>query len=224
MTTFHRPSLALRSALLGLVVAASLLGGCASASRRIYWPSCEPAATCKPAGTVILLPEKDGQPSAVQIHSDAGNGLLSKPYQTAETNGQGSIQLAETNAEAVGKRYPWLLSLRPPEPQHLTLYFTTGKPQLTSESEAQMQTLLAFIAKWPGSEVMITAHTDTTGSPELNDKLSLERASALCERLISHGLRAELVQAVGRGEHELAVPTADNVDEPRNRRADILVR
>ena len=33
-----------------------------------------------------------------------------------------------------------------------------------------------------------------------------------------------LIEAVGRGEREPLVPTADEVDEPRNRRADILVR
>jgi OOP family OmpA-OmpF porin len=35
---------------------------------------------------------------------------------------------------------------------------------------------------------------------------------------------AKRIEAVGRGERELAVPTADEVDEPRNRRVTIEVR
>jgi outer membrane protein OmpA-like peptidoglycan-associated protein len=32
------------------------------------------------------------------------------------------------------------------------------------------------------------------------------------------------IEAAGRGERELAVPTADEVDEPRNRRVTVEVR
>lgn len=220
----RRHSRARQPVMLALVLGSlGLLSACSS-QKVIYWPECKPASACKPAGTVVLLPQKDGTPSAVIVESAAGSGLLSVPYQTAETNVQGSIQVAATTADAVAKRYPWLLSLRPPEPQNLTVYFTTGKPNLTAESEVEMQALLAFVAKWPGSEVTIVAHTDTTGSTELNDRLSLERANMLRDRFIAHGLRVELVEATGMGERELAVPTVDNVDEPRNRRAVISVR
>jgi flagellar motor protein MotB len=41
---------------------------------------------------------------------------------------------------------------------------------------------------------------------------------------VSRGFNAGLIEAVGRGEREPAVPTADDVDEPRNRRVEILVR
>ena len=38
------------------------------------------------------------------------------------------------------------------------------------------------------------------------------------------GIPAERIQAAGRGERELLVPTEDNVAEPRNRRVEINVR
>ena len=218
-----RHSRARRPVMLALLLSLSLLSAC-STQKAVYWPVCQPEAACKPAGTVVLLPQKNGAPSAVIVESASGTGLLSAPYQTAEANVQGSIQIAATTAEAVAKRYPWLLSLRPPEPQNLTVYFTSNKPHLTAESEAEIQTLLAFVAKWQGSEVTIVAHTDTKGSTALNDRLSLERAQTLRDRFIATGLRAELVDATGMGERDLAVLTADNVDEPRNRRAVISVR
>jgi outer membrane protein OmpA-like peptidoglycan-associated protein len=42
--------------------------------------------------------------------------------------------------------------------------------------------------------------------------------------LIERGLDAALVRAVGRGEREPLVPTADEVGETRNRRVEITVR
>jgi outer membrane protein OmpA-like peptidoglycan-associated protein len=59
---------------------------------------------------------------------------------------------------------------------------------------------------------------------EANDALSLRRAQATRELLISRGFDARRVQAVGRGERQPAVATDDEVAEPRNRRTEIIVR
>jgi outer membrane protein OmpA-like peptidoglycan-associated protein len=42
--------------------------------------------------------------------------------------------------------------------------------------------------------------------------------------LVDKGAVAERVEAVGRGKRELLVPTADEVDEPQNRRVEVIVR
>jgi OOP family OmpA-OmpF porin len=42
--------------------------------------------------------------------------------------------------------------------------------------------------------------------------------------LIGRGLAPENVRAISRGKRAPAVPTADGVAEPRNRRVEILVR
>jgi outer membrane protein OmpA-like peptidoglycan-associated protein len=52
----------------------------------------------------------------------------------------------------------------------------------------------------------------------------LQRAQVVRELLIAQGFKPELIEAVGRGEREPVVPTEPNVDEPRNRRAEIIVR
>ena len=71
---------------------------------------------------------------------------------------------------------------------------------------------------------MIVGHTDRQGAADANDALSLRRANAIRELLISKGFRAELIDPVGRGEREPLVPTEDDVPEPRNRRAEVFVR
>jgi len=73
-------------------------------------------------------------------------------------------------------------------------------------------------------DIVVTGHTDTVGSAEANDKLSMQRAERVKGFLTGIGIPADRIQVAGRGERELLVPTADNIDEPRNRRTEINVR
>ena len=70
----------------------------------------------------------------------------------------------------------------------------------------------------------MVGHTDRQGTVEANDALSLRRAQAIADLLVAQGFAPELISARGRGEREPLVPTADEVVEPRNRRAEVIVR
>jgi len=76
----------------------------------------------------------------------------------------------------------------------------------------------------PGADITVTGHTDSRGSVADNDALSIQRAQEITRLLVQSGFPADRIEAMGRGERELAVPTADEVDEPRNRRVVIVVR
>ena len=75
-----------------------------------------------------------------------------------------------------------------------------------------------------GFELVVIGHTDTVGSQASNDALSLRRAQEVRDLYIQGGFPAARIEAVGRGERELAVPTPDETAEPRNRRVEILLR
>lgn len=64
----------------------------------------------------------------------------------------------------------------------------------------------------------VAGHTDTVGPPGDNAVLSDKRARAIAEYFRGKGVRVP-VYFLGVGERGLAVDTADNVDEARNRRA-----
>jgi outer membrane protein OmpA-like peptidoglycan-associated protein len=89
---------------------------------------------------------------------------------------------------------------------------------------AQLPKMVALVKARAGGEILVVGHTDRVGSVEANDKLSQQRADAIAALLRSAGLPAELVTAVGRGERQPLVPTPDEVAEPRNRRAEIIIR
>jgi OOP family OmpA-OmpF porin len=124
----------------------------------------------------------------------------------------------------VQKRYPALLAVMPPPAERFTLNFITGGAELTPESTAALADVLARAIARAGGELVVIGHTDRVGTLEANDALSLRRAEAVRALIIERGFHAARVRAVGRGERQPLVATDDEVDEPRNRRVEIVVR
>lgn len=181
-------------------------------------------AACAPATRVTLLPQADGSASAVEVRTRETTQVLSQPYQTAEVGGRGGIATGSTTADALRAQYPQLLTLKVVPPERFVLEFEPGTSTLTAESQARLADIVERARARSGGEIVVTGHTDRQGSVEANDRLSLERAQAIRALLVERGFRPELIEAVGRGEREPLVPTEDEVAEPRNRRAELLVR
>lgn len=183
------------------------------------------SAACAPgAGRVVLLPQAGGTPSAVTVTTTAGTAELAEPYAAAELGRQGELTRARSSDAEVRERYPELLRLQPPAAQRFTLNFLPGTSDLTPESLSELDAVIAAARSRQGGEIVIVGHTDRQGAADANDALSLRRANAIREVLIGKGFRGDLIEPVGRGEREPAVPTEDDVPEPRNRRAEIIVR
>lgn len=71
---------------------------------------------------------------------------------------------------------------------------------------------------WQNAHVLVTGYADTLGSRESNQRLSLARARAVADRLVSLGVKPASITLEGCGESNLAKATADEVSEPLNRR------
>jgi OmpA-OmpF porin, OOP family len=70
--------------------------------------------------------------------------------------------------------------------------------------------------------VQVTGYTDTSGSPDYNQRLSVRRANAVAAVLVQDGVPQNDLVVTGRGENDLRVPTPDGVREPQNRRVEIV--
>lgn len=172
---------------------------------------------------VVLLPSADGAPGAVVIRDKAGEIRLDQPY-SAVRRTLDSNRVYQSSSQEVSERYGPTLAVQPPRPSAYILYFETGGNVLTAESTAALKALRTEIAERPASEVLVIGHTDRVGSVDGNDKLSLKRAELIRGVLIESGVDAGKLETIGRGERDPLVPTADEVDEPRNRRVEINVR
>ena len=73
-------------------------------------------------------------------------------------------------------------------------------------------------------EVVVTGHTDTTGTPPSNHELGMKRATMVRALLADAGLDPTSVEVTSHGEAALLVRTPDDTYEPRNRRVEIPIR
>jgi OmpA-OmpF porin, OOP family len=179
---------------------------------------------CAPLTKVVLLPQADGSASAVVVKTAKYEQVLSTPYQRVTAQEDKELKADTTSAAEVQKAYPQLYASMPPRPTKYVLNFMPGGTTLTPESQAQLPKILEDATNRSGADMVVTGHTDSTGALLANDELSLKRAKVVAQLLVDKGAAASRLEAVGRGKRELLVPTADEVDEPQNRRVEIIVR
>lgn len=184
----------------------------------------QPAPEAPPPDRVVLLPEPDGKVGRVVVQTAGGERTLDAAYAAAEVVPGGRIEARTEDAAAVAQRYAAALAARPPRPVAYTVYFVSGGDTLTAESGPMVAEIKAELARRPVPEITVIGHTDRVGKLEANDALSLKRAEAMRALLVGEGLSAASIEVAGRGEREPLVPTADEVDEPRNRRVEIGIR
>lgn len=100
-----------------------------------------------------------------------------------------------------------------------TVYFDFDSWTLTAEDLSVITQVINTARTGGQSHINIVGHTDTSGSADYNQKLSLHRANVVTEALVDLGARRAAIHATGVGETDLAVPTPDGVKEAKNRRA-----
>jgi outer membrane protein OmpA-like peptidoglycan-associated protein len=74
------------------------------------------------------------------------------------------------------------------------------------------------------TRIEVNGYTDTSGTPQYNQGLSIRRAKAVQAELIKDGVPANAITIQGFGETHLLVPTGPGVREPQNRRVEIVIR
>ena len=195
-----------------------MLGACASPP-----PPAPPPPAVVLKGTVVLLPEKDGKPSAVTVRQGDKELVLDQPYAAARVLSQG-VDGYRSSQQEVERDFGAALAAQPARPNTFVLYFIEGKDEFTDESKRLVEQVLADVAGRPVPDVLVVGHTDAVGTDQVNDALGLRRAETVRTALIGRGIPAGDVRALSRGKRAPAVPTPDGVAEPRNRRVEIIVR
>ena len=101
------------------------------------------------------------------------------------------------------------------------------EPQTGSSApsgSAMLDALIGGMRANPNSAVQLKGHTDTVGGVAYNQALSERRALLIRSELIRAGVNPARVTFRGVGKTELAVPTADQAREVRNRRVSYTLR
>jgi outer membrane protein OmpA-like peptidoglycan-associated protein len=193
-------------------------------------------AGCAPMTRVVMLPQP-GHDSVVEVTPRAsvsgeektGAGalttLLTQPYQTATVDALNDpVSVRQSDAAGIQSSHGALLAAQPPPAHNYLLYFWFNDTQITLESVGLLIQAIAQAVARPGNEIVVTGYTDSMGSAQANDRLSLRRAQMIRKVIIAGGFDPARVYAVGRGARDPLVPVGDRKTESRNRRVEITVR
>jgi OOP family OmpA-OmpF porin len=119
----------------------------------------------------------------------------------------------------------------PPPPKPVTekvtfaadVFFDFDKSVLKPEGKAKLDDLVGKLKTTALEVIIAIGHTDSIGSKEYNQKLSVRRAEAVKAHLVSKGIEPNRIYTEGKG---LTQPIADNrtaAGRAKNRRVEIEV-
>ncbi len=99
--------------------------------------------------------------------------------------------------------------------------FATNQSSLNASSKATLDKLVKVMNDYPGTEILVSGHTDSSGDAAYNLELSKKRAFAVRDYLVSDGINSSRMAVTYAGE---TTPVATNdtaTGMAKNRRVEI---
>lgn len=171
--------------------------------------------------------ERQTQIDGLKVQLQAARAAASSHPESGETEAEIRKLLErvrELEAEKAGEDRLHGLQLRLRVATLKGIRFLPESAEIIPDSVAAIDNAAIALTAVKGVKVEIAGHTDDIGDESDNVRLSQQRAEVVREYLISRGVRAEMLTAVGYGGSR---PIADNsLDDGRfaNRRIDFVVR
>ncbi len=104
------------------------------------------------------------------------------------------------------------------------VFFDWDKADLTDRAKQIIAEAAQNASRVQLTRIEVNGYTDTSGNPQYNQKLSVQRAQNVAAELVRDGVPQNEIVAQGFGDTHLLVPTAANVREPQNRRVEIILK
>jgi len=106
-----------------------------------------------------------------------------------------------------------------------SVIFPSGGSELLPAARSRLSEVATALSQGEASSaIVVEGHTDSVGKPTNNQELSLRRATAVKNQLVSQGVAADRVSVMGFGDTR---PVADNTSpagRANNRRVEIVVQ
>ncbi len=101
--------------------------------------------------------------------------------------------------------------------------FDTGKYSLKPQAQLALARISGIVMSHPGLNLQIEGYTDSTGTMELNQKLSEQRANAVRDFLLTQGVNTNNMTAVGYGDNYPVASNDTAAGRKLNRRVELVV-
>lgn len=103
--------------------------------------------------------------------------------------------------------------------------FPSGQSTLLPGAMVKLNDVADALTKGnPESKIVVEGHTDSQGKADFNQDLSLKRASAVRDYLVSRGIAGDRISATGLGSTRPIAPNNNPEGRANNRRVEIVVQ
>jgi outer membrane protein OmpA-like peptidoglycan-associated protein len=104
------------------------------------------------------------------------------------------------------------------------ILFAVNSATLNGSSRSALDEAIDVFQEYPKTAIVAQGHTDSSGSDGYNQQLSERRAGAVRSYLVSRGVDAQRVAALGYGESHPVADNTSNHGRRQNRRVDLLLK
>ena len=103
------------------------------------------------------------------------------------------------------------------------ILFDVGKATLKPASQLSVAKLAGILMVFPNMNLSVEGYTDSTGSSDLNMRLSMDRARAVYEFLMTQGISNARMKYQGFGPENPVAPNDSEANRARNRRVEVVL-
>lgn len=171
--------------------------------------------------------KKLGAPVGVKVPAQTQPTNSTDSAQTAQGNGGEdlSTRLRQKQDSVIAQANAGNLKHEPLILEKATLYFNFEFNSTTLDEEARtyLDDLAKALADNPELNLRLVGHTDNVGSGKFNLRLSQQRAEALAEYLIDHGVLPQRIQVEGHGMREPLNNNENEEERSQNRRVELTI-
>jgi len=104
------------------------------------------------------------------------------------------------------------------------ILFDLNSTALKPGAKQQLEKMAEVMVRYPDNDILVTGHTDNTGSEKYNQDLSERRAKAVKNYLILKGISAGRITSMGFGETMPVASNATPEGRQKNRRVEIEIK
>lgn len=103
------------------------------------------------------------------------------------------------------------------------ILFDTNKSNLSADAKSQLKTFAEQMQDLPDTQITVYGHTDNTGTAEVNERISKQRADAVTAQLVTNGIDKGRIVSEGKSFNEPVASNDTAEGRAQNRRVEVYI-